>query len=616
MKIRSLIAAFLAAAFGCADSRSATILPPGETCFQAVSGISGMVGVLGSLTGGSAYTAGAYGGVSLTGGSGSGATANITVAAGAVSSVTVLNPGVGYVVGDILSASSASIGGTGSGFSVSILSVSINSSLAGGTVAFYIPNTNTFKQTWFNSDQALIHQNTNPVTLDANGCAIIYGAGIYRQVLKDSLGNTVYDQITTDTSASNSTFWAGISSGTPNAVTVVDPGFNSTDGSIIYFQALNSNTGAATLSPSGVGPYQIVRDTSTGPVTLSGGEIAAGGVVGVLFTSSTNQFHLIDYIQSTGSAAATIAPPQGYLNLVGAANGSIIQIGDVTAATGMYYSPFVGNQVPIWNGSAFIERTFPELQLTFTASAHQANTIYDVCVFNNAGNPVLVTGPAWSNSGAGAGTRGTGAGTAQLLKLNGIWVNAAQITGTNSSTTYTVPANQCTYLGSIFIDSSAGQVSTYRTWGQSRKWGVWNNYNRMPIILQVGDSTASWNYAGVFRASNGSAANSLTTFTGLPEEPFDFRFQQLLQIVTSGSASEYDIGIGFNSTTTISGTGGFSEFNGGTIATRGNTTAAYQAAPSLGINTITALESGVANNAGNLFFGTQAKMLLTAFWRG
>jgi len=37
-------------------------------------------------------------------------------------------------------------------FSVSVASTANHSSLAGGTVGFFIPQTNTFKQTWFNAD--------------------------------------------------------------------------------------------------------------------------------------------------------------------------------------------------------------------------------------------------------------------------------------------------------------------------------------------------------------------------------------------------------------------------------------------------------------------------------
>jgi len=78
---------------------------------------------LGAITGGSLYTNGTYTGVALTGGSGVNATANITVSGGAVTVVTIVNVGAGYVIGNVLSATAASIGGTGSGFSVPISAI-------------------------------------------------------------------------------------------------------------------------------------------------------------------------------------------------------------------------------------------------------------------------------------------------------------------------------------------------------------------------------------------------------------------------------------------------------------------------------------------------------------
>ena len=81
------------------------------------------VAVLGAITGGSAYTAGTYFNVPLTGGTGSGALATITVSGGAVTVVTITNGGLQYTAGGSLSASATNIGGTGSGFSVLINTV-------------------------------------------------------------------------------------------------------------------------------------------------------------------------------------------------------------------------------------------------------------------------------------------------------------------------------------------------------------------------------------------------------------------------------------------------------------------------------------------------------------
>ena len=80
----------------------------------------GIINTLGSVTGGSAYTAGTYTSVPLTGGNGSGAVATVVVVGTAVSTVTITTAGTRYVVGDVLSAAAANIGGTGSGFSVPV----------------------------------------------------------------------------------------------------------------------------------------------------------------------------------------------------------------------------------------------------------------------------------------------------------------------------------------------------------------------------------------------------------------------------------------------------------------------------------------------------------------
>lgn len=85
--------------------------------------VQGAIATLGAITAGSAYTNGTYFGVALTGGSGSGATARIVVSGGAVTSVTLENPGVFYAVGNTLSCAASSVGGTGSGFSIPVSTV-------------------------------------------------------------------------------------------------------------------------------------------------------------------------------------------------------------------------------------------------------------------------------------------------------------------------------------------------------------------------------------------------------------------------------------------------------------------------------------------------------------
>ncbi len=95
---------------------------------SSTSGAQGFINSFGAVTGGSGGTSGTYYNVTLTGGSGYGATANIAVSGGAVTAVTLLTPTSNtYLVGDVLSAASASIGGV-AGFSIPVASVGLYSS--------------------------------------------------------------------------------------------------------------------------------------------------------------------------------------------------------------------------------------------------------------------------------------------------------------------------------------------------------------------------------------------------------------------------------------------------------------------------------------------------------
>jgi hypothetical protein len=85
--------------------------------------VQGQIATLaGTFNAGSLYTNGVYQNVLLTGGSGANATADIVVTGQAVTSVNLKFGGNFYVAGDILSCSS--LGSTGSGFSITVATVS------------------------------------------------------------------------------------------------------------------------------------------------------------------------------------------------------------------------------------------------------------------------------------------------------------------------------------------------------------------------------------------------------------------------------------------------------------------------------------------------------------
>jgi hypothetical protein len=84
--------------------------------------VQGQATTLAIANPGSGYSNGVYQNVALTGGSGANATADIVVVGGAVVSCTLTFGGNFYVVGDTLSC--ATIGNTGSGFTVNVTAIS------------------------------------------------------------------------------------------------------------------------------------------------------------------------------------------------------------------------------------------------------------------------------------------------------------------------------------------------------------------------------------------------------------------------------------------------------------------------------------------------------------
>lgn len=151
--------------------------------------------------------------------------------------------------------------------------------LVGGKVYFYIPNTTTPKNTWQDEGQTIL--NTNPVILDSRGEAVIYGTGRYRQVLTDSLDNTIYDVLTQDLLSlfpAQDVYWGGIAGGSGNVLTITTSPILAalTVGQVFEVIVNLSNTGPATLQINAVSPLAIKVNSVSGPVALTANELVSG----------------------------------------------------------------------------------------------------------------------------------------------------------------------------------------------------------------------------------------------------------------------------------------------------------------------------------------------------
>jgi hypothetical protein len=108
--------------------------------------LNGTILSLGTLVGGTGYVNGTYTNVYLAGGSGKGMQVNITVAGGIVTVCTLVNGGVNYLTTDTLLVSNSFLGGTGSGFSITVATI-----LANTPRPVYNP-TNSVDPIWLDTD--------------------------------------------------------------------------------------------------------------------------------------------------------------------------------------------------------------------------------------------------------------------------------------------------------------------------------------------------------------------------------------------------------------------------------------------------------------------------------
>lgn len=155
---------------------------------------------------------------------------------------------------------------------------------------------------------------------------------------------------------------------------------------------------------------------------------------------------------------------------------------------------------------------------TFNVSTTVANAA--------AGTFVATSG---SQSGTHTGTnhtraRGTGAGTTELERKNGIWTNKNSIALKNGAGAAfaTISANQATYVGT-FYTTAAGQTGMAFTpaaagGGTNNILGLFNAYNRIRTLALNRDNTASWIYAtATVRMMNNNAANRIAYVDGLAQ---------------------------------------------------------------------------------------------------
>lgn len=268
-----------------------------------------------------------------------------------------------------------------------------------------------------------------------------------------------------------------------------------------------------------------------------------------------------------------------------------------TAKTTIFYTPYKGNYVPIYNGSSFEPFRFTELSQTTTdttksPAAVAANSAYDMFVWNDAGTLRCTRGPLWTN----LTTRSSG--TALVMK-EGILVNNLAITNGPG-------VNKGTYVGTVRSNGSSQidwQLGGAASGGTAANLMVWNYYNRIMAVTQVTDNGTTYSYNGsASRQARGSAAMQVGFMSGMAEDAPFASYGGSFQ--SAGVANSFAI-IGVSQpdvTSSYQGPPALTQTVSTSNSTEGAVSTAWYA-PLLGWHVIAALEQADGTNFSNFNLG-------------
>lgn len=373
-----------------------------------------------------------------------------------------------------------------------------------------------------------------------------------------------------------------------------------------------SISGTTTITGLGTVPNQIRFGSFTGILTLThnatslilpgGASITtAAGDTFVASSDSSGNWRFLVYQKASGAAvtggsgSGSPSIPQGRLTLT---SGTSVLTSTVSAATTVYYALHTGRYVPLYNGSAWTmtdigaELSQATTDSTKSPAACATNSNYDLFVWDDSGTYRCTRGPAWSSDTA----RGTGAGTTELERVQGIWVNKIAITNGPA-------AQRGTYVGTVRTNGTSTvdfNLGSTASGGGAALINVWNAYNRVQVQASVADSTANWNNTvSTWRSANNSATNRISFVHGLTVEPVSATY---LNVVSAGTGAP-KTGINLDSTTATPG-----PFQGYVQPSTLNATtvAAYGGYPGLGFHYIQAMESW---NTGSTYYGNGSQLL-------
>lgn len=164
-------------------------------------------------------------------------------------------------------------------------------------------------------------------------------------------------------------------------------------------------------------------------------------------------------------------------------SGVPVSTSDRTSQGTIYFTPYLGNRITIYDGTRWKLYSFTERSLALTATVDKN---YDVFIYDNSGTLTLELSAAWTNDTTRADA---------LTTQDGVYVKSGATTRR--------------WIGTIRASASNA------TEDSAAKRFVWSYHNRVDKSLRVTETADSWTYtSATYRSANNSTANRVQLVVG------------------------------------------------------------------------------------------------------
>jgi len=412
--------------------------------------------------------------------------------------------------------------------------------LSGGKLYTYVAGSTTNLATY--SDSALSSANANPVVLDAGGRATVYlQPKSYKFRVDNSSDVTVYTQdnilaLQGEEGASlEITGTAGEALSANNFVYLSDGSGSLTAGrwyktdSDLDYANTDAVLGvvAAAIDSGAEGRIRIGGKLAGFSGLTTGKPQYLGATAGARTETAPNQERVVGRATSSAEILLDFSPsrvglvqPQVCGGRLTLEDGAPIATSDQTGATTIYFTPYMGNKISLYNTSTAHWTIHQFAQLSHSLSGETADKNYDV--FAKSTNGVVRESLVWTND--------TNRAT-NLVMQDGVYCKTGAL--------------DQRYIGTYRTTSSIGQCEDSQT-----KRFVWNAYNQIDRQLYKLPSANSWTYTvDTIRQAGNEATNKVEAVSGLEGSAITVDNSVMYSHSAAAATTYVAVGIGESSTT-------------------------------------------------------------------